>query len=193
MVLSMYTCSMCPDVRQEAPGSCPQCGMALDEVIDTLPTATKYVCPMHPDVVRDEPGSCPVCGMALEPQTISVAQEENPELVDMTRRFWVSVIFAVPVLVLAMGPPLGIPIERVIPTYASRWLELLLATPVVIWGAKPFFERGWASVVHRSPNMFTLIAMGVAAAYGFSLVAVLAPGLFPEALRAFGFPIVQIA
>jgi Cu+-exporting ATPase len=121
--------------------------------------------------------------MALEPTIVVAEEEANPELVDMTRRFWGSLLFAVPVLVLAMAPMIGLPVDRLMSAGLRHWLELLLATPVVIWGAKPFFERAWASVINRSPNMFTLIAMGVTAAYGFSVVAVVAPGVFPDALR----------
>ncbi|MEE8061581.1 MAG: copper-translocating P-type ATPase [Gemmatimonadales bacterium] len=158
--------------------------MGLDKVIETLPgSATQYVCPMHPEVVRSEPGPCPICGMALEPQIVTIEEEANPELVDMTRRFWVGSIFAVPVLILAMAPMVGIPIDRFLSLAASHWLQLALATPVVLWAGWPFFERAWASVVNRSPNMFTLIAMGVGAAYGFSVVAVVAPGVFPDAFR----------
>jgi Cu+-exporting ATPase len=158
--------------------------MGLDKVLDTLPgSTTQYTCPMHPEVVRSEPGPCPICGMALEPTIVVAEEEANPELVDMTRRFWGSLLFAVPVLVLAMAPMIGLPVDRLMSAGLRHWLELLLATPVVIWGAKPFFERAWASVINRSPNMFTLIAMGVTAAYGFSVVAVVAPGVFPDALR----------
>ncbi len=175
---------MCPEVQQDEPGSCPHCGMGLDKVLDTLPgSTTQYTCPMHPEVVRSEPGMCPICGMALEPTIVVIEEEANPELVDMTRRFWGSLVFAVPVVVLAMAPMIGIPVDRLMSAGLRHWLELLLATPVVIWGAKPFFERAWASVINRSPNMFTLIGMGVTAAYGFSVAAVVAPGVFPDALR----------
>ena len=180
----MYICSMCPDVKQDEPGSCPHCGMGLDRLIEAVPgTATQYICPMHPEVIRSEPGTCPICGMALEAETVTLEEEANPELVDMTRRFWVGLLFAVPVLVLAMAPMLGIPIDRVVSPTLSHWLQFALASPVVLWAGWPFFERAWTSVVNRSPNMFTLIAMGVSAAYGFSVVAVVAPQLFPEALR----------
>ena len=179
----MYTCSMCPDVKQEEPGSCPHCGMGLDRVIEAPTTNTEYVCPMHPEVVQDEPGSCPVCGMALEARTVTLEEEANPELVDMTRRFWISLAFSIPVLVLAMGPMVGLPLERVIAPSLSRWLEFILATPVIVWAAKPFYERAWASVINRSPNMFTLIAMGVSAAYLFSMAALLIPGVFPDSVR----------
>ena len=121
---------MCPEVQQEEPGSCPHCGMGLDKVLDTLPgSTTQYTCPMHPEVVRSEPGPCPICGMALEPTIVVAEEEANPELVDMTRRFWGSLLFAVPVLVLAMAPMIGLPVDRLMSAGLRHWLELLLATP----------------------------------------------------------------
>jgi len=140
---------------------------------------------MHPQIVRDRPGSCPICGMALEPLTVAAeGEEENPELRDMTRRFWVSAALTLPLVVLAMGMILpGDPFARLLPPRALGWLELLLATPVVLWGGWPFFVRGWYSLVHRALNMFTLIALGVGVAYVYSLVARLAPGLFPASFR----------
>jgi Cu+-exporting ATPase len=144
----------------------------------------KWTCPMHPEVVEDGPGSCPVCGMALEPLTPSVADEPNPELAVMSRRLWVSVALSAPLLVLSMGAMLPW-LSELLPGGRARYtIELLLATPVVLWGAWPFFERGWHSVLNRSLNMFTLIALGVGVAYGFSLVAVLAPDAFPPSFRA---------
>ncbi|HEX7011539.1 MAG TPA: copper-translocating P-type ATPase [Steroidobacteraceae bacterium] len=140
---------------------------------------------MHPEVVQDEPGECPKCGMALEPIAAAV-QEENPELVDMTRRFWIGAVLTVPVLILAMAmylPGAGPALERAIPVQISRWLELAFATPVVLWSGWPFFQRAWKSVVTRNLNMFTLIGVGVGAAYAYSVVATLAPGIFPAAFR----------
>ena len=168
-----YVCPMCPEVRQVGPGPCPSCGMALEPESPALPaTKTEYTCPMHPEIVRSEPGSCPICGMALEPRTITL-EEENPELRDMTRRFWVSLALTAPLMAIAMGSMLwphalvgGISFYRPDKTTVTPWnsilpwLELLLATPVVLWGGWPFFQRGWASIVNRSTNMFTLIAMG---------------------------------
>jgi P-type Cu+ transporter len=178
-----YTCPMDPEVRQKGPGSCPKCGMALEPVLAALPTTTKWTCPMHPEVVRDEPGSCPICGMALEPMTVA-AEEDNPELRDMTRRFWVSAALSVPLVVIAMGDMIpGRPLERLLAPGAWSWAELLLATPVVLWGGWPFFVRGWYSVVNRSLNMFTLIALGVGVAYAYSVVATAAPGIFPPSFR----------
>ena len=181
-----YICPMCPGVESEGPAACPKCGMALEPAAPMpLQRQVQYTCPMHPEVVQDQPGECPKCGMALEPMTVS-AQEENPELVDMTRRFWVGAVLTVPVLVLAMGgllPGLGPLLERVVPSELSHWLELAFATPVVLWAGWPFFQRGWKSVATWNLNMFTLIAIGVGAAYAYSAVATLAPGIFPAAFR----------
>jgi Cu+-exporting ATPase len=142
---------------------------------------TEYTCPMHPEVVRDAPGSCPKCGMALEPRTASALDDENPELTDMRRRFRVSVAFTVPTFLLAMSDLIpGQPVQRYLSSGASAWAQLVLATPVVLWGGWPFFQRGWASVVNRSLNMFTLIALGTAAAFGFSVFATLFPALLPR-------------
>jgi Cu+-exporting ATPase len=144
----------------------------------------EYVCPMHPEIVRDEPGSCPICGMALEPRVATAAQEENPELKDMTRRLVVSLLLGVPLLVLAMGHMFFGLLEHEMRTVV--WIELALSTPIVFWCGWPFFERAWNSIEFRSPNMFTLIGMGVGVAYVYSLVATIAPGIFPPALRGMG-------
>jgi Cu+-exporting ATPase len=148
----------------------------------------EYTCPMHPQIVRDAPGSCPICGMALEPRTISLAAEEdNAELRDMTRRFWTGLALSVPLLAFAMSDMLPAnPLRHLAPPRAIAWLQLVLATPVVLWGGWPFFERGWASIVNRSLNMFTLIALGTGTAWAYSVVATLAPGLFPDSFRAHG-------
>jgi Cu+-exporting ATPase len=182
-----YTCPMDPEVRQPGPGSCPKCGMALErEVSETPATRTEYTCPMHPEIVQAEPGSCPICGMALEPRTVTLEAEENPELKDMSRRFWVSLSLTVPVLAIAMAVylPGGSPLARWFSPAALSWAELLLASPVVLWGGFPFFVRGWRSVVTRNLNMFTLIGLGVAVAYSYSLIAALFPGVFPESFRS---------
>ncbi len=180
-----YTCPMDPEVHQGKPGPCPKCGMALEPATPvSFATETEYVCPMHPEIVEREPGTCPVCGMALEPRTVSLEEEENPELTDMTRRFRICLGPAAVVLVLAMSDMIpGQPIQRVLSNTALAWLQFLLATPVVLWGGWPFFERGWRSVVNRSPNMFTLIAMGTGAAYLYSAFVTLLPGLVPSAFR----------
>jgi Cu+-exporting ATPase len=148
----------------------------------TMGQTVQYTCPMHPEVVRDRPGSCPKCGMALEPRSVAFAEGPSPELLDMRRRFWIGLVLSVPLLFIAMGEML--PFEG-IHEYLARTLliQLFLATPVVLWCGWPFFERAWASVVHRSPNMFTLIAIGVGAAYLYSLAAVVIPDAFPEGFR----------
>ena len=145
------------------------------------PQGTQWTCPMHPEIVRDEPGACPICGMALEPMVPSDAP--NEELVDFTRRLWVSVAAAVPLIVLTMGEMVGLPVRDWVGHQTAVYLEFLLATPIVLWAARPFFQRGWASIQNRSPNMWTLISLGVGAAYLYSLVATFLPGVFPEAYR----------
>jgi Cu+-exporting ATPase len=178
-----YVCPMCPEVRESKPGPCPSCGMALEPEFPAL-TKTEYTCPMHPQIVRDNPGSCPICGMALEPRTVTATEEDNPELRDMTRRFLVGVALTAPLLVIAMADMLpGIHVQRILPAVWLPWIELLLATPVVLWGGWPFFQRGWASIINRSSNMFTLIAMGTGVAYFYSLIATLFPGIFPASFR----------
>ena len=179
-----YVCPMCPEVRETRPVSCPKCGMALEPEIPVATKRTEYTCPMHPQIVRPGPGSCPICGMALEPRTVTTGEEENPELRQMTRRFWASAALTAPLLGVAMADMLpSSPVEHVLPGGWLLWIELLLATPVVLWGGWPFFQRGWASVVNHSTNMFTLIAMGTGVAYLFSLAAVLVPGVFPASFR----------
>src|ERR1700691_5271057 len=183
-----YICPMDPEVSRDRPGACPKCGMALERAAGSaLPTRIEYTCPMHPEIVRDGPGSCPICGMALEPRTAVAEHEENPELVSMTRRFWVSVALTVPVLFFGMSDMIPRnPIGRVISMQTTGWIGLFLATPVVLWAGWPFFERGWTSIVNRSLNMFTLIALGTGAAYLYSVVAVLFPGIFPDSFRVMG-------
>jgi Cu+-exporting ATPase len=182
-----YVCPMCPEVRQVGPGPCPSCGMALEPESLLPTTKVEYTCPMHPEIVRSEPGSCPICGMALEPRTVTAEEEENPELLDMTRRFWVSLALTAPLLMVAMLDMLpGMPVQHVLPEGWLAWIELILATPVVLWAGWPFFQRGWTSVVNRSTNMFTLIAMGTGVAYLYSLVATAFPQIFPESFRGMG-------
>src|SRR5215470_363555 len=164
-----YVCPMDPEVRESEPGACPKRGMALEPAAPAPPSLkTEYVCPMHPEIVRDEPGSCPICGMALEPRTVTLEEEANPELIAMTD--------------LIPGQPL----QRNFSPHMLNWFQLVLATPVVLWGGFPFFQRGWASILNRSLNMFTLVAIGVGTAYVYSLVATLFPGLFPESFRGHG-------
>lgn len=192
-----YICPMCPEVQQVGPGPCPKCGMALEpESPAGAATRIEYTCPMHPEIVRAELGSCPICGMALEPRTIAI-EEENPELHNMTRRFWISLWLTVPLLAIAMSSMLwpsalmgGNFVEHgdhaVVTPWNSilPWLELILATPVVLWCGWPFFERGWTSIVNRSTNMFTLIAMGTGVAYLYSVVATVFPQIFPASFRS---------
>jgi Cu+-exporting ATPase len=184
-----YVCPMCPEVREDKPGACPSCGMALEPDVPVASARTEYTCPMHPEIVRNGPGACPICGMALEPRTVAGVTEDNPELRDMTRRFWISVVLTAPLLAVAMasmfwphafmsalnGLPLNLP-----------WLEFALSTPVVLWCGLPFFQRFWTSLVNRSPNMFTLIGLGTGVAYIYSVVATIAPRIFPESLRTMG-------
>ena len=152
-----------------------------------MPAGTKYTCPMHPEIVQVGPGDCPICGMALEPMGVPSGDEgPNPELVDFTRRFWVGAVLSLPLLTLAMGPMLGLGIRDAIGETAAQWIELALATPVVLWCGWPFFQRGVKSVISGNLNMFTLIAMGVGASYLFSLIAVVAPGIFPDGFRGPG-------
>ncbi|WP_048646653.1 heavy metal translocating P-type ATPase, partial [Nitratireductor soli] len=154
---------------------------------EPMPRGTKYTCPMHPEIVRDGPGDCPKCGMALEPMGVPTGEEgPNPELVDFTRRFWISAVLTMPLAVIAMGPMLGLPVRDWLGEPLAAWLELVLATPVVLWAALPFFRRGWQSVLNRSPNMWTLIAIGVGAAFVYSVVATLFPGIFPHSFRGHG-------
>ncbi len=179
-----HVCPTHPEVRQEGPGSCPSCGTALEPLTPPAKAATEYVCPMHPEVVRSEPGSCPICGMALEPRSASLEETENPELTDMSRRFWFSTVLALPVFLIAMTADLAPEFAARILSHASiQWVEFLLATPVVLWGGWPLLLRGWASLVNRSLNMFTLIALGVGVAWTYSVVALIAPALFPPVLR----------
>ncbi|NQV24108.1 MAG: YHS domain-containing protein, partial [Rhodopirellula sp.] len=184
---SKYFCPMCPGVVSDKPGDCPKCGMALERNSAWKPTPGKtiYTCPMHPEVQQDHPGDCPKCGMALEPKTVTAGEddEENAELRDMTRRFWIGAALTLPVFVLAMAhmiPVLGA--QPWVTGDVSRWIQFVLTIPVVCWAGWPFFQRGWRSIVTLNLNMFTLIAIGVGAAFVFSVVAMLAPGLFPPTM-----------
>ncbi len=182
---AVYVCPMDPDVRMDHPAACPKCGMALEPEMPALPAA-KWTCPMHPDVVQDQPGSCPKCGMALEPME-GGAEEESPELRSMTRRFWLSAALSLPLLVVGMAEFLpGDPFMPIMRAWWFNWAELALATPVVLWGGWPFFQRFWTSVRTWRLNMFTLIGLGVAVAYLDSLAATAAPGLFPASFREDG-------
>ena len=206
-----WTCPMHPEVRSSRAGPCPRCGMALEPAgPPAAATKTEWTCPMHPEIVRDAPGSCPICGMALEPRTVTAEEEENPELRDMTRRFWTSAALTAPLFVVSMGRMLRPELFAVAEAAVWQWIELLLATPVVLWGGWPFFQRAWWSVANRSPNqsgepqasgdvegrapgrwrphlnMFTLIGLGTGVAYVYSVVARLAPELVPASFREHG-------
>ncbi|MBI3415267.1 MAG: heavy metal translocating P-type ATPase [Verrucomicrobia bacterium] len=179
-----YFCPMCPGVESDTPGDCPKCGMALERNPAWKPAAkTIYTCPMHPEIEQDHPGDCPKCGMALEPKTVAAEAgegEDNAELRDMTRRFWIGAALTLPVFVLAMAHMIPrLRHEEWLTGDMSRWIQFVFSTPVVAWAGWPFFKRGWRSIFTRHLNMFTLIAIGVGAAYLFSAVAMLTPGLFP--------------
>ena len=158
-----------------------------DELSQGLEMSRVYTCPMHPEIIRDRPGSCPICGMALEPRTVTGEEGTSPELVQMTRRFWISLVLTAPILFLAMSEMIpGQPVQHMFSARLLTWIQLALATPVVLWGGWPFFQRGWASLVNRSLNMFTLIAIGIGVAYLYSVVATLFPNLFPDSFRGHG-------
>ena len=182
-----YVCPMHPEVKQMGPGNCPKCGMALEPATVTAPAKrTEYTCPMHPEIVRDAPGPCPICGMALEPREVT-DEGTNPELANMTRRLWISVALAVPMLTLMVSAFLpSMPMQHLFSAKAWAWIEFALATPVVLWCGLPFFVRGWQSVVHRSFNMFTLIALGTGTAYLYSVFATVVPQIFPPSFRGSG-------
>jgi P-type Cu+ transporter len=179
-----HICPMHPEVQKEGPGDCPKCGMALEPATIAAPvTRTQYTCPMHPQIVRDGPGDCPICGMALEPITAAVT-EANTELDSMTRRLWISAAFTLPLLAIMVSDLLpGRPVQSLLSGHLLGWFEFAVATPVVLWGGWPFFQRGWASIVSRNLNMFTLISIGAGSAYFYSLVAVSMPQLFPASFR----------
>ncbi len=179
-----YICPMDPEVSQKGPGSCPKCGMALEPATVAVPgLRTEYTCPMHPEVVRAEPGACPLCGMALEPREVAAA-DKNEELDAMTRRFWISLGLLAPMLFLMASELMpSRPLEHLVSGRVWTSVELALATPVVLWCGWPFFVRGWQSVRNRSLNMFTLIALGTGTAYVYSVVATVAPGIFPASFR----------
>ncbi len=177
-----YICPMCPGIEQDHPDACPKCGMALEPVLTTT-VNTQYTCPMHPEIIRNEPGDCPICGMALELVAASI-DDENHELKDMSRRFWISVVLALPVFISAMGSEFwqDVFMEWAQP-HTRQWLEMILATPVVLWCGWPFFVKGWKSVINWHLNMFTLIGLGIGVAWIYSVIAVLIPDIFPDSVR----------
>ena len=178
-----YTCPMHPEVEEPLPGDCPKCGMALEPSIPVQEPENRYTCPMHPEIISDHPGDCPKCGMALEPMEPQLI-EDNPELIDMTRRFVFAAFLTLPLLIVVMGDMLpGKPISQLLSHDVRIWAELILATPICLWSAWPFYVRGVKSVITRNLNMFTLIAIGVSVAYVYSLVVTLFPGLFPDSFK----------
>ena len=183
-----YFCPMCPGVESDQPGDCPKCGMALERHPAWLAHAAGkaiYTCPMHPEVEQDHPGDCPKCGMALEPKTATAEPEDDAELRDLTRRLWVGGALGLIVLLLAMAH-LAPSVPHWLMGGVSRWVQFALSTPVVLWAGAPFLARGWRSLRTWNLNMFTLVAIGVGSAYLYSVVAMLAPGLFPQTLRTAG-------
>jgi Cu+-exporting ATPase len=181
-----YTCPMHPEVVSERPGNCPKCGMTLEAVLPK-PAETKiiYTCPMHPDIEQDHPGQCPKCGMNLEPKTVGgVGEHEQREIRSLSIKFWAGLALTVPVLFLAMGKYIpGLHLSSLVPMAVSKWLELILSTPVILWAGAMFFARGWRSIINRQLNMFTLISMGVGVAYVYSVIGVLFPGIFPDSFK----------
>jgi len=175
------------EVEHDLADNCSQCD--LERGLDVMPSTgqkTEYICPMHPEVVQDKPGSCPKCGMALEPRVVNLEEDDNPELRDMTRRFWISVVFSIPLLFIAMGGYFSMIssfLNNIMGPRSLIFLELILATPIVLWGGLPFFTRFWQSLKNKSPNMFTLIGLGVGVAYIYSLIAAIFPEIFPASFR----------
>jgi Cu+-exporting ATPase len=185
----IFFCPMCEGVESDTPGSCPKCGMPLEVgLANDREKKTEYTCPMHPEIKKDQPGDCPICGMGMEPlQQKEEAPEEDPEAKNMKRRFYVGLPLAVVVFLLAMSDHIpGQPLQDVLSHKLNQWLQLILTAPVVFWAGKPFFERAWTSLLHKSTNMFTLISLGTGTAYIYSLVATIAPDLFPESLQEGG-------
>src|SRR5215475_11280604 len=184
-----YYCPMCKDVESDTSGSCARCGMTLERNPAFLqPNRIIYTCPTHPQIQQDHPGNCPICGMTLEPKTIGAGEEEEQhEINSLSRKFWFALVLTIPVLILAMGHAIpGLNVDAIVPRRIGKWIEFALTTPVVLWAGGFFFTRAWQSIVHRSLNMFTLIAVGVGAAYFYSAVAVIVPGIFPASFRLHG-------
>src|SRR3982750_3663103 len=180
---------MCGGVESDTPGSCPKCGMALDRNPALRePHKIIYTCPMHPQIEQDHPGNCPICGMTLEPKTLGGGDEEERRESDaLSLKFWIALVLTIPVLILAMGHAIpGLHFDAIVPRHIGKWVEFGLTTPAVLWAGGFFFTRAWQSIVNRSLNMFTLIAVGVGTAYVYSVIAVIAPGMFPESFRRHG-------
>lgn len=185
-VTDVYTCPMHPEIRQDKPGVCPKCGMTLEKILGAPPHKVIYTCPMHPEIQQDHPGLCPICGMTLEPKE-ATTEVDNSEYRDMLRRFWIGAILTIPVLILAaskMFPFLSL--ENIVSDPVSHWIQFIISTPIVLWCGWPFFEKAWYSILNRSLNMFSLIALGVGAAYFYSAIAVLFPNWFPDSFKERG-------
>ena len=184
-----YFCAMCKGVESGIPGSCPKCGMMLErDPIYNEANRVIYTCPMHSQIQQDHPGNCPICGMTLEPMTVGAGDgEEQRDIKLLSRKFWIALLLTIPVLILGMAHAIpGLHVEAIVPRQIGKWIAFGLTSPVVLWAGGFFFARAWQSVINRSLNMFTLIAVGVGAAYVFSAVAVIAPGIFPESFRRHG-------
>ncbi|MDA7977808.1 MAG: copper-translocating P-type ATPase [Pirellulales bacterium] len=181
-----YICPMCPGMGQDKPGTCAKCGMALERNLSAPRKRIAYICPMHAEIEQESPGLCPKCGMALEPTDVTADEEDDGELRDMTRRLVVALTFGLPVVILAMGPMVGLPMEQWLNGALSRWLQLLLSAPVVLWAGWPFFQRAYRAATNGNANMFTLIALGNASAFLFSTVATITPSIIPAAFQDAG-------
>ncbi len=188
-VRDFYYCPMlCEgDKKYAEPGNCPVCGMHLAKEKSNAVSEVEYTCPMHPEIIRQEPGSCPICGMDLMPKTPQPPDQEDEAYKRMLKRFRVAVIFTVPVFIVAMGEVLGLPISKLASSKMLGWIQLFLSLPVVLYSTPDFFKRGYASIIRKSPNMWTLISLGVGAAYVFSFLGLLFPGLFPDQFKADGY------
>jgi P-type Cu+ transporter len=182
----IYTCPMHPEIKQNKPGMCPKCGMTLEKIPTPSSRKIIYTCPMHPEIQQDHPGLCPICGMTLEPKE-ATAEVDDSEYRDMQRRFWIGAILTIPVLILATGNMFPfLKLESVVSDPISRWIQFIISTPIVLWSGWPFFEKAWYSLVNLSLNMFSLIALGVGAAYFYSAIAVVFPNLFPDSFKEKG-------
>lgn len=183
---AVYTCPIHPEIRQNKPGICPKCGMTLEKISKPSSHKIIYTCPMHPEIQQDHPGLCPICGMTLEPKEAAVEVDDS-EYRDMLRRFWIGAVLTVPVLILATSNMLPfLKLESVVANPISRWIQFIISTPIVLWCGWPFFQKALYSLRNRSLNMFSLIALGVGAAYFYSAIAVLFPNWFPDSFKEKG-------
>ncbi len=185
-----YFCPMCPGVESDKPEDCPKCGMRLERnpAYRSVGNKTIYTCPMHPEIEQDHPGDCPICGMRLEPKiAIGPEQEEDRAVRSLGLKFWFSLILTIPLLFLALGDMVpGLSFDRWLPGRVNQWTQLVLATVIVFGCGGIFFARAWRSMVNRSPNMFTLIGVGIGTAYFYSAIATIFPDLFPDSFKHHG-------